>query len=248
MGKKSSVEWTDDTDNIIVVKGGGWWCRMISEGCGHCYAAKLNQNAFYGGNKLAYSGLVPELVFRDDIVEGWVRQKQSRLHFVSSMTDVFGDWVSREWQFKMLSAMIRSPRQIFQVLTKRPEVMRRIVGEYLDIMGRDLLPDNIWLGVSVENQQRADERLPQLRTIMEELNLAVQPEPGEETAPAVKKQFVILVSDSQRWNRWRRPARQRSASRCKSAAGRSFPAVERLPCAPCMAAPREISPSSIRGS
>lgn len=34
-----------------------------------------------------------------------------------------------------------------------------------------------------------------LRAIVEEMNLAVQPEPGEEAAPAVKKQFVILISD-----------------------------------------------------
>ena len=39
-----------------------------------------------------------------------------------------------------------------------------------------------------------------MRRIIEEFNLAVQPEPGEETAPPVKKQFVILVSDPDgRW-------------------------------------------------
>lgn len=34
-----------------------------------------------------------------------------------------------------------------------------------------------------------------LRRIIEEMNLAIQPEEGDEKAPAIKKQFVVLVSD-----------------------------------------------------
>lgn len=56
MGANSKIEWTDCTDNIIVVKGGGWWCRKISPGCENCYAAALNRSPYYGGNKLDCAG------------------------------------------------------------------------------------------------------------------------------------------------------------------------------------------------
>lgn len=159
MGQKSKIQWTDDTDNVIVVKSGGWWCRMHSEGCVNCYAAQLNQNAFYGGNKLAYTGAAPELILRHEMLVRWSNQQRSRLHFVASMTDVFGEWVSREWQFKMLDAMAAAPKQIFQVLTKRPKIMLAAVEAWLVATGRHQVPKNIWLGCSVENQKWADIRL-----------------------------------------------------------------------------------------
>ncbi|HEY3054377.1 MAG TPA: DUF5131 family protein, partial [Thermoanaerobaculia bacterium] len=125
MAEHTAIEWTDVTDNIIVVKGGGWWCHKISPGCAHCYAARLNQNDFYGGNHLTYGGAPPELVLRDDVLNRWPRQTKPRKHFVSSMTDVAGEWVPRRWIFRYLDAMHASPRQTFQLLTKRGNVLRR---------------------------------------------------------------------------------------------------------------------------
>ncbi len=151
MSNSTSIQWTDVTDNIIVVKGGGWWCRKISPGCANCYAATLNQNAFYGGNKLAYSGAVPELVLKRDILDGWARMRKSKKHFVASMTDVFGDWVDIEWQFEFLDAMAAAKEQTFQVLTKRAEQMRDVVASWLLKREFRHVPSNIWLGVSVEN-------------------------------------------------------------------------------------------------
>lgn len=165
MGKGSAIQWTDDTDNIIVVEGGGWWCRKMSDGCKNCYAASLNQNSFYGGNKLAYSGTPPKLTLRRDLLDGWARQTRARLHFVASMTDVFGEWVSREWHFATLDAMAAAPRQIFQLLTKRPKIMAEAMRAWLDSRGLDNLPVNIWPGVSVENQETADARLDDLNAM-----------------------------------------------------------------------------------
>ncbi|WP_415907032.1 DUF5131 family protein [Oleiharenicola sp. Vm1] len=165
MGKGTGIQWTDDTDNVIVVKGGGWWCRKLSEGCFGCFAAELNQNLFYGGNRLAYSGPPPPLVLRTDLLDGWSRQTRPRLHFVASMTDVFGDWVDRKWQLAMFDAMTAAPKQIFQVLTKRPGIFADAAIEWCALRGRDSLPDNIWPGTSVENQKRADERREAFRRI-----------------------------------------------------------------------------------
>lgn len=165
MSTKTSIEWTDVTDNIITVKGGGWWCRKISAGCANCYAARINKAGLFGGNRLAYSGAVPDLLLREDIMAGWARQKRAKLHFVASMTDVFGEWVPREWQMKMLDAMAAARSQIFQVLTKRPMIMKAAAREWCQARGREVLPNNIWVGVSVEDQESADERCEWFRGV-----------------------------------------------------------------------------------
>lgn len=165
MGKGTNIEWTDDTDNIIVAKGGGWWCRKVSPACANCYAERLNSNSYFGGNGLAYTGQPPALELRKDIMAGWKRQTRARKHFVVSMTDVFGEWVPPEWSFEMLDAMAGAPRQIFQVLTKRPFVAQLHIKFWLKNTGRDRLPDNIWIGATVEDQQRAEERIPHLLQI-----------------------------------------------------------------------------------
>lgn len=161
----TNIEWTDVTDNIIRVKGGGWWCRKISDGCANCYAAKLNQSPFFGGNKLAYSGAAPELELQRGILASWARQTMPKKHFVSSMTDVFGEWVPQDWCCEFLDAMVAAPRQTFQVLTKRADVMRARVTRWLAARGLSTVPRHIWLGVSVENQSAADLRIPDLLAI-----------------------------------------------------------------------------------
>lgn len=155
----SSIEWTDVTDNIIAVEGGGWWCRKISPGCANCYAARLNQNTFFGGNKLAYSGEVPPLFLRREICDAWARQRVPKKHFVASMTDVFGEWVPQEWVSYFLDAMAAAPLQTFQVLTKRPEHAYRMIKVWLADRMLSELPENIWIGTSLESQAVAEYRV-----------------------------------------------------------------------------------------
>lgn len=174
----SAIQWTDVTDNIIVVEGGGWWCRMISEGCVNCYAAKLNMSDYFGGNKLPYTGAAPKMVLREEMIDGWKRQTKPKKHFVASMTDIFGDWVPYEWAGKFLDAMIDSPSQTFQLLTKRPNIAYDYVTRWLKepSITLDRLPPNIWIGTSVENQKRADERIPYLLKIPARVRfLSVEP-------------------------------------------------------------------------
>ncbi len=165
MSTRTGIQWTDCTDNIVVVKGGGHWCRKISEGCVNCYAERLNQNAFFNGNKLLYKGEPPVLELREDMIWGWRRQTKAKRHFVASMTDVFGDWIPQEWVNIFLDGMALATLQTFKVLTKRADVMAEKVLTWLKASGRPVVPGNIWLGVSVENQTRADERIPQLLKI-----------------------------------------------------------------------------------
>ena len=158
----TNIEWTDETDNIIVVEGGGWWCRMCSEGCANCYAARLNQSDYFKGNHLPYTGEPPKLILKRDLLASWARQTKPRRHFVASMTDVFGDWVPFEWCVEFLDAMTAAPRQTFQVLTKRANLMRIAVNAWLELRGLKRVPPNIWLGVSVETQMWALKRIPDL--------------------------------------------------------------------------------------
>lgn len=169
MGKKSGIEWTDDTDNVIVTvndagKPNGWYCQKVSPGCAHCYAETLNKDRF--GNGMAYrvpaDGTLPPLLLRRDILAGWARQTRPRRHFVNSMTDTFADFVPTAWIYDILDAMTAAPRQTFQILTKRAERMETVVIAWLHAKGLRAVPANIWLGVSIENQEWADRRIPHL--------------------------------------------------------------------------------------
>jgi protein gp37 len=162
----TNIEWTDIVDNIFTVKSGGWWCRRISEGCDNCYAATLNQNSFFGGNHLDYSGNRPaDLILRQDIIDGWARATRPKRRFVSSMTDIFGEWVFAAEAFSFLDGMLKAPLQTFQMLTKRPHIARKYILGWLKLNGLQQLPGHMWIGTSVENQKWADIRIPLLMEI-----------------------------------------------------------------------------------
>ncbi|MFN6562659.1 MAG: DUF5131 family protein [Nostoc sp. ChiSLP01] len=161
----TNIQWTDLTDNIIRAKDGGWWCQKISPGCAKCYSEKLNQNTFFGGNKLPYSGQPLELVLDTEIIRKWGFQKKPKKHFVASMTDVFGEWIPRYWQHEMLDGMFVAPKQTFQILTKRPLIMLSSVEAWLDSHSLDKLPEKIWVGTSIENRHTLQQRSPILAQI-----------------------------------------------------------------------------------
>lgn len=164
----SKIEWTDETDNPITVKSGGHWCRKISEGCANCYAEAINTgNRFDFASGLAYTGQAPELELNYKMLAGWARKHVPKRRFVCSMTDWCGEWVPREWQYEMLQAMNRADNQTFMLLTKRADILMEVLDTWL--RGTRYAPQNIWLGVSVENQSTANTRLPYLAEIEDRL-------------------------------------------------------------------------------
>lgn len=162
MSTKTKIQWTDVTDNIVRVVSGGWWCRKISPGCANCYAERLNRNQFFNGNGLPYTGDPPTLTLDMDIIDKWSRLRHPRRHFVCSMTDVFGEWMSQEMVNTFLDGMAAAPKQIFQVLTKRAENMRVMTQEWMKCRSITSMPENIHLGVSIENNDVAQPRIIQL--------------------------------------------------------------------------------------
>jgi protein gp37 len=180
MSDGSKIEWTDATWNPVRARHAampdperepprnGWYCEHVSPGCEHCYAETMN-------NRLG-TGLPFKPGHRKDVEiyldaktllapHGW---KKPRMIFVCSMTDLFGEWVTDEWIDRIFTVMALCPQHTFQVLTKRPDRMReyfRDGGANTDVVLSTFWQwpfPNVWLGVSAEDQQRADERIPVL--------------------------------------------------------------------------------------
>jgi len=76
--------------------------------------------------------------------------------------DPFHENVSSPFACGAIDVLSDLRRVTFQVLTKRPERMREMIGAYLEANGGRIghMPSNIWLGITAENQARADERIP----------------------------------------------------------------------------------------
>jgi protein gp37 len=159
----SKIQWTDLTVNPITVATGGHWCRKISAGCANCYAEVINTgNRFDFASGLSYTGAAPALKFDHAMVEKWSRMRSLKRIFVCSMTDLFGDWVSREWQFRVFDGAEYAPMQTIQILTKRPDIAFAAAQEWCEAARQETLPSNLWIGVTAENQQSANERIPVL--------------------------------------------------------------------------------------
>lgn len=162
----SKIQWTDITQNPITVATGGHWCRKISAGCANCYAETINTGArFSFASGLKYSGPAPDLKFDHEMVAKWSRMRSPKRIFVGSMTDVFGDWVPREWQFRIFDAAKYAPMQTIQLLTKRPDVALVAAREWCESVGKDTLPPNVWMGCTMEDQASADARIDALISI-----------------------------------------------------------------------------------
>ena len=180
----SNIEWTDTTWNPVV------GCTPVSPGCLNCYAAQLagTRLANIPSQRESYAGLT---VLRDgrQVFNGSVRclperlaeplkWRKPRMVFVNSMSDLFHEAVPFEFIDRVFAVMALCPQHTFQVLTKRPERMAEYmtdIGTHERVQiaaqpyckGREFdlrtwpLP-NVWLGTSVEDQARADLRIPHL--------------------------------------------------------------------------------------
>lgn len=163
----TKIQWTEKTWNPIRARRiagdkRGWYCEHVSEGCRNCYAETMNRNTYFG-NGLPYQPQVlpqVELFLDEKILQQPLHWKEPQAIFPCSMTDMFGNWVSDAWLDKIHHVMWQASRHTFQVLTKRPERMRDYMSDPNTPKGNPL--PNVWLGVSVEDQDTADERIAQL--------------------------------------------------------------------------------------
>lgn len=179
MSDGTKIEWTDATWNPIT------GCSVVSPGCTNCYAMKL------AGTRLQHhpsrAGLTnptksgPVWNGKVRLNRNWLGQplewKKPRMVFVCAHSDLFHDEVPDEWILDIYTIMAIAQQHTFQVLTKRADrmhhflsrsdLLEEIYANWYTFSGnaREVwtwpLP-NVWLGVSVEDQKRANERIPLL--------------------------------------------------------------------------------------
>ena len=153
----SNIEWTDKTWNPIS------GCTKISEGCKNCYAEKMANRLKAMGIKGYENGFAVTL-HRAKLDEPLNRKKPT-MYFVCSMADIFHDEVPFEFVDRIIETVEYSPQHTFQILTKRPERMKqyfedRLLKSKINWVLKNGMPKNLWLGVTAENQEQADKRIP----------------------------------------------------------------------------------------
>ncbi|MFA5107746.1 MAG: phage Gp37/Gp68 family protein [Patescibacteria group bacterium] len=158
MGTK--IPWATDSWNPIS------GCDPISEGCKNCYARRMSHRL---AGRFGYPESPHEfdVTLHPDRLELPLHWKKPRMVFVNSMGDLFHDDVKDEWIKTVFNAMATDILQpcwhTYLILTKRPQ---RMADFFVKNTTRGTLPwKNIWLGVTAENQVRADERIPVLLSI-----------------------------------------------------------------------------------
>lgn len=138
MSQGSSIEWTDATWNPVT------GCSKVSTGCKNCYALRM-ANRLHAMGQSRYANNF-EVTLQDDLLLQPLNWKAPRLVFVNSMSDLFHEKVPDAFIRKVFVTMSAASQHTFQVLTKRPE---RLLS-----LAHDLpWPENVWMGVSVENQR-----------------------------------------------------------------------------------------------
>jgi protein gp37 len=192
MGTKSNIEWTDASWTPIRAKNLktgklGWHCEHDTTGCIHCYSEAMNLRLGTGLPFKPGHRKDVEIFLDEKMLQAPLHWKKPRMVFVCSMTDLFADFMKDEWIDRVFAVMALCPQHTFQVLTKRAERMRDyclalpsrsvavaqaavwlgiwddpdgIAVTVNDLIDRPL--PNLWLGVSAERQQEADERIPLL--------------------------------------------------------------------------------------
>lgn len=162
MAENSKIEWTDHTFNP-------WWgCVRVSPGCVHCYAETFDRRV-HGVDKHHWGVKAERRFFGDKHWNEPLKWNASaekegvrRRVFCASMADAFEDRVELVPQRARLLALIEAtPALDWLLLTKRPENMVRLAAE----MWPGEWPRNVWAGCTVEDQERAMERVPHLRAV-----------------------------------------------------------------------------------
>jgi protein gp37 len=165
----TKIEWCDETWNPVT------GCSPISEACEHCYAKRM-------ANRLRGRGYPVDEPFRPTFhphrLQEPLHWKKPKWIFVSSMGDIFHSEVRVAWIDEVLKVIIDCPQHTFILLTKRPQNIEEKL--YREASGR-VLGDgdylgNVWIGVTAENQARANERIPILQKISAEVRfVSVEP-------------------------------------------------------------------------
>lgn len=156
----SSIEWTELTWNPVT------GCTKISPGCKFCYAEVMSRRLKAMGVEKYSKGFTirthPDTL---NIPFSW---KKPKVVFVNSMSDLFHPDVPVEFIKAVFSVMNQTPQHIYQVLTKRSERL-------LELSVELNWTDNIWMGVSIENEDYRYREADLSKTAAKTKFLSVEP-------------------------------------------------------------------------
>ena len=151
---QSSIEWTEMTWNPTT------GCNKVSAGCKYCYAEVMTRRLEAMGVEKYKDGF--KVRVHEDALDVPYSWKKPKVVFVNSMSDLFHPEVSFEFIEKVFAVMNKTPQHTYQVLTKRAERL-------FEVHHKLNWTNNIWMGVSVENEKVLD-RIDYLR----EINAAIK--------------------------------------------------------------------------
>lgn len=145
----TKISWCDKVWNPVT------GCTKVSEGCRNCYAEVMAKRLRAMGQPHYANGF--KVTCHEDALDMPLHWRKPARIFVNSMSDLFHKDVPLKFIVEVFDTIAHCPQHTFMILTKRPERAR----EFWTWLGK--IPyKNVWLGVSVENQRAADERIPLL--------------------------------------------------------------------------------------
>lgn len=147
----SKIEWTEATWNPVV------GCTKLSAGCKHCYAEVMARRLQAMGVPGYEQGFRKVRVLPERLDEP-LRRKKPTVYFVNSMSDLFHSQVPISFIDRVFATMSAAHWHTFQVLSKRADRIAEFASEHA-------IPDNVWIGVSVENKRHGVPRIDHLRTV-----------------------------------------------------------------------------------
>lgn len=188
MVENSKIEWTDHTFNPWI------GCTKISDGCKHCYAETLMDHRY---KKVEWG---PEGTRVRTSAANWKKPSQWNKQaaaegrrykvFCASLADVFEDRPELvEWRRDLVVMMEKTPNLDWLLLTKRPENVSRMITEAITINPSAwwMAMRNVWIGTSVENQETADKRIPELLKVPAKVRfLSMEPLLGPVNLPMIE--------------------------------------------------------------
>ena len=161
MSQASRIEWTEATWNPTV------GCTKISPGCKNCYAESMAKRLQAMGTP-GYENGFKLTILPERLAEPLARKKPT-VYFVNSMSDLFHKSVDDNYIAQVFDVIRRCPQHTFQVLTKRADRMATF------FRNREV-PNNAWLGVSVEDRRYGVPRIAALRQVDARIRfLSVEP-------------------------------------------------------------------------
>lgn len=159
----TKIEWAEKTWNPVT------GCTKASEGCANCYAERMSKRL---AGRVGYPADEPfKVTLHPDRLKEPLRWKKPARIFVCSMSDLFHEDIPFEFIAKVFDVIHNARNHTYLLLTKRPQRMKEFIEWCFRYWEWETWVDwegefrHLWLGVTAENQQTADERIPILLQI-----------------------------------------------------------------------------------